>query len=129
MPDATVVDIALDFVQTYTQKLGYRKRPEEYLRENKELIFTKGGKEEVSAAMLLFGKNPMHYFPHAHIRFARYEGTEAKVGAEMNVIKDMVFEGRILQVIEKALEFQMTIPGKPKSSKQRYIAVGAVQDI
>ena len=66
----------------------------------------KGGKEAVSAAaMLLFGKNPKHYFPRARIRFVRYEGTEAKVGAEMNVIKDVVFEGRVLQVIEKALEF------------------------
>lgn len=55
--------------------------------------------------MLLFGKNPKHYFPRAHIRFVRYEGTEAKIGAEMNVIKDEVFEGRVLQVIKKALEF------------------------
>ena len=99
-------DIGLEFVREYTQKLGYRKSPEEYLRENKEFISTKGGKEEVStAAMLLFGKNPKHYFPRARIRFVRYEGTEAKVGAEMNVIKDVVFEGRVLQVIEKALEF------------------------
>ena len=106
VPDAAMEDIDLDFVREYTQKLGYRKSPEEYLRENKELISTKGGKEEVStAAMLLFGKNPKHYFPRARIRFVRYEGTEAKVGAEMNVIKDVVFEGRVLQVIEKALEF------------------------
>ena len=106
VPDAAMEDIDLDFVREYTQKLGYRKSPEEYLRENKEFISTKGGKEEVStAAMLLFGKNPKHYFPRARIRFVRYEGTEAKVGAEMNVIKDVVFEGRVLQVIEKALEF------------------------
>ena len=58
VPDAAMEDIDLDFVREYTQKLGYRKSPEEYLRENKEFIFTKGGKEEVStAAMLLFGKN------------------------------------------------------------------------
>ncbi len=106
VPDAAMEDIDLDFVREYTQKLGYRKSPEEYLRENKEFISTKGGKEEVStAAMLLFGRNPKHYFPRARIRFVRYEGTEAKVGAKMNVIKDVVFEGRVLQVIEKALEF------------------------
>ena len=52
-----------------------------------------------------FGRNPKRFFPRARIRFVRYEGTEAKVGAEMNVIKDVVFEGRILQVTEKALEF------------------------
>ena len=54
---------------------------------------------------LLFGKNPKHFFPRARIRFIRYEGTEARVGAAMNVIKDVSFEGRILQVTEKALEF------------------------
>lgn len=105
VPDAAMEDIDLDFVREYTQKLGYRKTGG-IPRENKEFISTKGGKEEVStAAMLLFGKNPKHYFPRARIRFVRYEGTEAKVGAEMNVIKDVVFEGRVLQVIEKALEF------------------------
>ena len=106
VPDAAMEDIDLDFVREYTQKRGYRKSPEAYLRENKEFISTQGGTDEVStAAMLLFGKNPKHYFPRARIRFVRYEGTEAKVGAEMNVIKDVVFEGRVLQVIEKALEF------------------------
>ncbi len=54
---------------------------------------------------MLFGKNPKHFFPRARIRFIRYEGTEARVGAAMNVIKDVSFEGRILQVTEKALEF------------------------
>ena len=106
VPDAGQDDLDLGFVREFTSRIGYRKSPEEYLRENKEFISTKGGKEEVStAAMLLFGKNPKHYFPRARIRFVRYEGTEAKVGAEMNVIKDVVFEGRVLQVIEKALEF------------------------
>lgn len=36
VPDAAMEDIDLDFVREYTQKLGYRKSPEEYLRENKE---------------------------------------------------------------------------------------------
>jgi len=37
VPDAAMEDIDLDFVREYTQKLGYRKSPEEYLRENKDL--------------------------------------------------------------------------------------------
>lgn len=106
VPDATIEDIDLAFVKEYAIKIGYRKSPEEYLRENKEFVSERGGKETVStAAMLLFGKNPKHFFPRARIRFVRYEGTEAKVGAEMNVIKDVVFDGRILQVTEKALNY------------------------
>lgn len=106
VPDAAMDDIDLDFVKEYTTKLGYRKSPEEYLRENKEFIKKRGEKEELStAAILLFGKNPKNFFPRARIRFVRYDGTKVKVGSEMNVVKDEIFEGRILQVIEKTLEF------------------------
>ena len=57
------------------------------------------------AAILLFGKNPQLFFERARVRFIRYEGTEAKVGAAMNVIKDKIFEGRILDLVEKTIEF------------------------
>ena len=63
-------------------------------------------KKNVSvAAILLFGKNPQNFFPRAFIRFIRYDGTEAKVGKDMNVIKDVIFEGRILDKVEKAVDF------------------------
>lgn len=106
VPNASIEDIDLSFVKEYTKKLGYGKGPEKYLRENKEFIAGKGKKLEISsAAILLFGKNPERFFPRARIRFVRYEGTEAKVGAEINVMEDVVFVGRILQVTEQALAF------------------------
>ena len=57
------------------------------------------------AALLLFGKNPQRFFQRARVRFIRYDGTEAKVGTEMNVIKDEIFHGRILDVVRQALDF------------------------
>ena len=85
---------------------GYTKSPEEYVRENKKLVTGKEGKERVSvAAILLLGKNPQQFFPRAFIRFIRYDGTEAKVGKDMNVVKDVIFEGRILEQVEKAVDF------------------------
>ena len=109
VPDATMDDIDLDFVREYTAKLGYRKSAQEYLLENKEFIKEKNGRQEVSAAaVLLFGKNPKHFFPRARIRFIRYEGTEARVGAAMNVIKDVTFDGRILEQIQKTVEYLET---------------------
>ncbi len=66
----------------------------------------KDGKDQVSVvAIILFGKNPQLFFPRAFIRFIRYDGTEAKVGKDMNVIKDVIFEGRILDQVEKAVDF------------------------
>ena len=104
--DATIDDLDMDFVRKYCNRIGYAKSPEEYVRENKKFVTMKDGKEQVSvAAILLFGKNPQLFFPRAYIRFIRYDGTEALVGKDMNVIKDKIFEGRILEQVEQAVEF------------------------
>lgn len=104
--DATIEDLDLEFVREYCKRIGYTKSPEEYVRENKKFVTKKEGQERVSvAAVLLFGKNPQLFFPRAFIRFIRYDGTEAKVGKDMNVVKDVIFEGRILEQVEKAVDF------------------------
>ena len=104
--DATIDDLDLEFIGEYCRHIGYGKSPLEYVRENKKFVQVKDGKEQISiAAILLFGKNPQLYFPRAFIRFIRYDGTEAKVGKDMNVIKDVIFEGRILEQVEKAVEY------------------------
>lgn len=104
--NATIDDIDLKYLEEYTNKIGYGKTPLEYLRCNKDFIITKNGKDEISgAAILLFGKNPQRFFQRARVRFIRYEGTEAKVGTEMNVIKDVTFEGKIIELIQKTIAF------------------------
>ena len=106
---AAIEDIDIDFVRSYLQQIGYTKTADEYLRENKSFLTVQNGRERVStAAVLLFGKNPQQFFPRAYIRFIRYDGTEAKAGREMNVIKDVVFEGRILDQVRQAVEYIKT---------------------
>lgn len=106
VPDAGIEDIDLDFVKKYTDKIGYGKSPLEYLKENKGFVKEKDGNVQVSsAAMLLFGKNPQNFFPRARIRFIRYEGTEEKFGTEMNVIKDVIFEGTLLNMINESIAY------------------------
>ncbi len=105
---ASIDDIDLNFVKEYTERIGYGNGPLEFLRGNKDFIVTRNGLEEFSvAAVLLFGKNPQRFFPRARVRFIRYEGTEAKVGAEMNVVKDVIFDGKILDMVRKSTEFVM----------------------
>ena len=77
-----------------------------YLKENRGFIKEKDGEIQIStAAILLFGKNPQNFFPRARIRFIRYEGTEEKFGTEMNVIKDVIFEGTLLNMINEAIAY------------------------
>ena len=105
--DATIDDIDVDAVADYAKLVGYGKNPLQYLRENNGFVRTnKKGEEEVSTAcILLFGKYPQKFFPRARTRFIRYEGVDEKVGAEMNVIKDVTFEGTILNQVKKTIEF------------------------
>ena len=68
-----------------------------------------GGEEKVStAAILLFGKDPQRFFPRARIRFIRYEGETAEVGTSMNVIKDIKFNGRLLEQVQQTIAFVRT---------------------
>ena len=106
---ATVEDIDMDSVKAYMKKIGYGKSPMEYLQENKGFLTSKNAVPQVSAAcILLFGKRPQNFFPRARVRFIKYEGKEEKVGREMNVIKDVMFEGRILTQIQETISYLET---------------------
>ena len=103
---SSIDDIDMDVVADYCTKIGYGKSPEEFIGQNKKFIVNINGRQEMSgAAILLFGKNPQLFFERARVRFIRYEGTEARVGTAMNVVKDKIFEGRILDLVEKTIEF------------------------
>ena len=107
--DATLDDIDMDAVKAYMKRIGYGKSAMEYLQEDKGFVTYKGDIPQVSAAcILLFGKHPQIFFPRARVRFIKYFGTEEKVGREMNVIKDVTFDGRILEQIQKTVEYLET---------------------
>ena len=61
-----------------------------------------------AAAILLFGLNPQRFFPRARLRFVRYEGKTAEVGDRMNVVKDIMFAGRVLDQVQDAIAFIKT---------------------
>ena len=93
-------------MKSYCERIGYSKTAEEYVLENKKFVTQRDSKDQVSvAAILLFGRNPQLFFPRARVRFIRFDGVEAKVGKDMNVVKDVIFEGRILEQVEKAVDY------------------------
>ena len=108
--DAMVDDIDMAAVERYTELIGYTKSAKQYLHENNSFITTNAkGEEQVSVAcILLFGKYPQKFFPRGRTRFIRYKGTEERVGAEMNVIKDVTFEGTILDQVKATIAYLET---------------------
>ena len=107
---AIVDDIDMAAVERYTELIGYTKSAKQYLHENNGFITTNAkGEEQVSVAcILLFGKYPQKFFPRGRTRFIRYKGTEERVGAEMNVIKDVTFEGTILDQVKATIAYLET---------------------
>ncbi|SUB80034.1 Divergent AAA domain [Segatella buccae] len=107
---ATVDDIDMAAVERYTELIGYTKSANQYLHENNGFITTNAkGEEQVSVAcILLFGKYPQKFFPRGRTRFIRYKGTEERVGVEMNVIKDVTFEGTILDQVKATIAYLET---------------------
>lgn len=107
---ATIDDIDMAAVERYTELIGYTKSAKQYLHENNGFITTNAnGEEQVSVAcILLFGKYPQKFFPRGRTRFIRYKGTEELVGAEMNVIKDVTFEGTILDQVKATIAYLET---------------------
>ena len=107
---ATVDDIDMATVERYTELIGYTKSAKQYLQENNGFITTnaKGEKQVSVACILLFGKYPQKFFPRGRTRFIRYKGTEERVGAEMNVIKDVTFEGTILDQVKATVAYLET---------------------
>ena len=96
----------MSLVENYIKRIGYNKTPIEYLVENKNFIKVKENEFKIStAAILLFGKNPQAYLPRARIRFIKYKGNEEKFGPNLNVIKDVVFNGNVLQMLNQSLKF------------------------
>ena len=106
VPEAELDDLDIDFVEEYIRKIGYPKNAISYLTENKGFVKKKDGKVQIStAAILLFVKKPQNFFPRARIRFIRYDGTEERFGAEMNVVKDVIFEGNILKMVMDSIVY------------------------
>ena len=107
---ATVDDIDMAAVERYTELIGYTKSAKQYLQENNGFLTTNAkGEEQVSVACaLLFGKYPQKFFPRGRTRFIRYKGTEERVGTEMNVIKDVTFEGTILDQVKATIAYLET---------------------
>ena len=102
-------DIDMSLVDDYCQKSGYSKSSMEFLTENHGYVVERNGKKHPTvASLLMFGKKPQDFLPRASVRFIRYEGTEEKTGAEMNVIKDVIFEGPVREQIDKSVSFLAT---------------------
>lgn len=103
-PGATMDDLDLDLVASLAPKLGMNAAPVEILRHYRLVEARNGRFVPCLAGLLLFGKDPLHWHLRGGIDFARWEGTERRMGAEFNIVKRFRIEHPLAALPERAFE-------------------------
>lgn len=98
-------DIDLPILNRYKEVLNYKGDVLELLIKRHLAIKSNGAYRLKKAGVLLFAKDPEKYITSATLRYIRYEGDEALVGTELNVIKDERFETNIPRIIGNVKAF------------------------
>ena len=107
-PEFDFNDLDIKLLNGYKQKLNYQGDTLDLL-EKRHLALKKDGVFRIKkACVLLFAKDPEKYITSASLRYIRYEGTDAKVGTEHNVVKDERFENNIPWIINQVKKFLKT---------------------
>lgn len=100
-----VDDLDLILLKRYKDKLNYQGYELDLLVKRHLAVKKKNEYKIKKAGVLLFAKDPEKYITSASLRYIRYEGVDAKVGTEHNVVKDERFENNIPWIIGHVKEF------------------------
>lgn len=105
-PDASIEDLDKELLSIYREKLHAEDLSyEELLKARGFLKQQKGNNKLTNAAVLLFAKNIVQFYPNCRIRFVRYDGTKARTGVDINIIRDQSIELPVLRIIQAAKTF------------------------
>ena len=92
-PDATIDDLDTDLLDSYMNILNAKNMTYEQLLNARGFMRKQNGKAKLTnAAVLLFAKNIIQFYPNCRIRFIRYDGTKARTGEELNITRDYNIE-------------------------------------
>ena len=107
--DAEIEDLDEELLRKYKLLLDAEDTLDEQLLMARGLMKRVNGKKKLTnAAVLLFAKNIMQFYPSCRVRFIRYDGNSAKSGTQMNIIKDKSIDVCILKLIDEAKNFIST---------------------
>lgn len=104
--DATIEDLDTELLEVYRTILNASNLSYEQLLTARGFIRMQNGQPKLTnAAVLLFAKNVIQFYPNCRIRFVRYDGTKARTGVDINIIRDYNIEKPILKIIQSAKDF------------------------
>ena len=125
--DATIDDLDVQLIQKYKEAIGATALDTRQVLKARGFIRKKNGQEYLTnAAVLLFADNIQSFYSNCRVRFVRYDGSQSKVGTEINIVKDYNIEGAIPNIIEEAKRF---ISGQLREFTSLDIETGRFQNI
>ena len=104
VPEASLADLDLDLLQRLREHTGLALSDEALLLRYRLAESRNGRLVLTLAALLLFGEDPGRWHPRCGIDFVKYEGTERRYGAELNVIKREWIEAPLVTLLERTFE-------------------------
>jgi ATP-dependent DNA helicase RecG len=115
LPDATLADLDLALVEELAHKSGMLLPPEDLLVRYQLAEKTNGQLRLTLAAVLLFARDPTRWHPRCGIEFIRWEGTERRTGAELNIVKRIRMEAPLVRLLEESYRtIQQHIPERQR---------------
>jgi len=104
VPEASLADLDLSLMERLREHTGLALSDEELLLRYRLAESRNGRLVLTLAALLLLGKDPGRWHPRCGIDFVKYEGTERRYGADLNVVKREWMEGPLVTLMEQVFE-------------------------
>lgn len=103
---ATLEDLDEELLKAYKERIGAEELTTEHVLSARGFLQKHEGETRLTnAAVLLFAKNVMQFYPNCRVRFLRIDGRELQVGSKLNVVKDKSLDLPILRIIDEAKSF------------------------
>jgi len=104
VPEASLADLDLSLLERLRERTGLGLSDEKLLLRYRLAESRNGRLVLTLAALLLFGEDPGRWHPRCGIDFVKYEGTERRYGAELNVVKREWIEAPLVTLLERTFE-------------------------
>jgi ATP-dependent DNA helicase RecG len=102
VPGSTMADLDERSVSKYLQRVKARSPAVEVLRSRGLVADRLAEPVPTVAGLLVLGKSPQTWFPHAHVRLLQYRGPSRETGARANVARDIRVDGTLGDQIDRA---------------------------
>ena len=104
--NATMDDLDTELLAAYKGHIGAEELDIRQVLSARGFLLKQDGKERLTnAAVLLFAKNVMKFYPQCRLWFIRVDGRELRVGADYNVVKDKNIDAPILRIVDQAKDY------------------------